>query len=215
MYSYAPFTVLSQPRLDGSEEALRQLDILYEICVQPSGLLVHGYDAIKNHTWADPVTGASPEVWSRAQAWYTLGLVNTIRYGLTFRHIKSRDLIKLQSLFNEIAIAQIKASEHSHKKTGTYGVWQVIDRPGAQQNFIEASSSFMTVYSLLAGSRFGLFNSQSHVDRAVKTAIGIYLDVSSQYLIKNSNGTLSLNGTSSVASLSGDVNYEVSFATVE
>ena len=36
-----------------------------------TGLLRHGYDWSKKAAWADPVTGASSEVWNRVSSWTT------------------------------------------------------------------------------------------------------------------------------------------------
>ncbi|KAI7053453.1 hypothetical protein KC352_g45163 [Hortaea werneckii] len=49
---------------------------------------------------------------------------------------------------------------------------------------------------------------ESIAKRSTTTAVGIYENVLESFLEVGSNGTLSLNGTSTVASLSGDVNYE-------
>ena len=117
----------------------------------------------------------------------------------------------LVALFNDLAMAQTAASERSFRTTRRHGVLQVVDKPGADRNFVEASSSFMTAYCFLAGHRLSLFHSQKTANRALRVAKSIYSEVSKEYLIMNANGTLSLNGTSSVASLSGEVNYEVSF----
>lgn len=48
-------------------------------------------------------------------------------------------------------------------------------------------------------------------ERAVLAGVGIFENVISDFLIENRNGTVSWNGTSSVASLSGDVDSVVSF----
>lgn len=232
MYSYAPFATLStltaDVKLQPSEEAAssldlqavwKQLQILVSICQRPSGLLVHGYDAIKAHTWANPVTGASPIVWCRAQAWFTLGVLESLEalhhYCLhwpgSMRSSTRLVLDEMKALFNHIILAQVEASEQSFYKTGTYGVWQVVDQPGKTQNFIEASSSSMTVYSLLKGAHSGLLDPKL-AEHAGYTAKVMYRYVQDHFLIQNNNGTLSFNGTSSVASLSGDVDYEVGSA---
>ncbi|TKA80073.1 hypothetical protein B0A55_02475 [Friedmanniomyces simplex] len=187
MYSYAPFAVLYDAVFQGQNEnahldalfgpaaALEQLQILYDVCKQPSGLLVHGFDASKAHS-------------------------------CTFNN-----------LYNDIASAQIEASDRSLRETGKYGVWQVVDQPGNRRNFVEASASCMTVYSLLRGVRLGFIEDDSLRKRAVEAAQGIYQGVVESFVSESSNGTLSLNGTSSVASLSGesvDYEYYVSRPTV-
>jgi rhamnogalacturonyl hydrolase YesR len=94
-------------------------------------------------------------------------------------------------------------------------VWQVVDKPGDAGNFVEASSSFMTVNTLLRGVRMELLDDKYDAnvgekdddcsggsDGIVSVATEIYKSVSAEYLITRANGSLSLNGTSSVASLS-------------
>jgi rhamnogalacturonyl hydrolase YesR len=227
MYSYAPYiTILSQLNESGSdplaalESALQQIQLLYDICLQPSGLVVHGYDAIKAHQWANTSTGASPEVWGRSLAWFSLGILNTLEVAGQSAAARSSEVYAtLQMLFQSVMHAQVRAAECSKTLTGKPGVWQVVDKPGEAKNFVEASSSFMTVYTLLRSARLNLLGdvnatAQYARDRncsssVVSVASEIYKSVSSQYLIQYTNGSLSLNGTSSVASLSPqNVSYE-------
>lgn len=215
MYSYAPYITI-QSRLSNSsseslaslEAALEQIQLLHDICVRPSGLLVHGYDAIKAHTWANETSGSSPEVWGRSLAWYTLGLLNTLEIAKQIPGLEDAEAYcTLRSLIRETVKAQLKAAEYGKAVTNSSGVWQVVDRPGEAGNFIEASSSFMTVYSLLRGQRMGLLDDvaeemRNQTSRAQTVAAEMYASVSQRYLITYANGSLSLNGTSSVASLS-------------
>lgn len=229
MYSYPPF-VLSWAGLDGGcdetspsstrdlESTVRQLQILYDICVKPSGLLVHGYDALKAHAWANETTGASPEVWGRSLAWFSLGLLDTLEIAEAHSLQGAEAYGSLLSLFRDCMDAQVRAAEHSKETTNRMGVWQVVDRPGENGNFVEASSSFMTVYTLLHGARLGYLDggNASNYSRARNTTSEVrslarqgYAEVSHQYLIPYANGSLSLNGTSSIASLSAqNVSYE-------
>lgn len=219
MFSYPPFvTVL--PLLNESyanplalESALQQIQILYDICVLPSGLLVHGYDALKAHRWANATTGASPEVWGRALAWYSLGILNTLEAAAYFPNgTSSEAYATLKTLFQKVMYAQVQAAERSRTLTGVLGVWQVVDKPGDAGNYVEASSSFMTVNTLLRGVRMKLLDDQYDTaaggqdddcsDGVISVATDIYKTVLEKYLITYANGSLSLNGTSSVASLS-------------
>lgn len=216
MFSYPPFAILaanhSSPSSDnfGPEAALKQLQILHSICVDDYGLLVHGYDASKDHAWADPETGASPVVWGRSLSWYTLGLVNTLAI-LSPSH---PTFAALKRLHVDLVHAQLTAVDRSHQIEESYGVWQIVDRPGAtyagHANFIEASASCMTVYNLLKGAREGWIRDESLKERAILAGVGIYQNVLHDFLVQNGNGTVSLNGTSSVASLSGNVDFVVS-----
>ncbi|KAI7494004.1 glycoside hydrolase family 105 protein [Hortaea werneckii] len=218
MFSYAPFALLASDHTSsdttdlqlalGAENAWQQLELLADICQKPSGLLVHGYDPSFAHDWAKSSTnGASPNVWGRSLAWYTLGLLNSLQVIPP----DSPYHPKMKNLLHRILIPQIEAAERSFQVTGKYGVWQVVDEPGAGGNFIEASASCMTAYSMLRAVRIFPFDrmcDESMAKRATTTAIGIYENVLESFLGVESSGTLSLNGTSTVASLSGDVSYE-------
>ena len=243
MYSLAPFlTILPQlPQtsnnnnnnttsnpVEALESGLQALQNLHSICAKPSGLLVHGYDAIKSHAWAaNSTNGASPEVWGRSLAWYSLGLLNTLE--IVSQNPEQRDSeahSELRALFQDVMLAQVQAAERSRLQTGVPGVWQILDSPGSPSNFVEASSSFMTSYTLLRGVRLNLLS--TIVDITLEDVFGdedcdtitlstdivdlakeIYEGVSDLYLIRYANGSLSLNGTSSVASLSPQgVGYE-------
>ena len=241
MYSLAPFiTILPQlPQssnnnnttsdlVEALESALQALQNLHSICAKPSGLLVHGYDAISSHAWAaNSTNGASPEVWGRSLAWYSLGLLNTLE--IASQNPEQRDskaYSELRALFQDVMQAQVQAAELSRFQTGVPGVWQIVDSPGSPSNFIEASSSFMTSYTLLRGVRLNLLS--TIVDITLEDVFGdedcdtitlstdivdlakeIYEGVSDLYLIRYANGSLSLKGTSSVASLSPQgVGYE-------
>ena len=214
--------------MEALESALRALQNLHSICAKPSGLLVHGYDAIKSHAWAaNSTNGASPEVWGRSLAWYSLGLLNTL--DIASQNPEQRDseaYTSLRALFRDVMLAQVQTAELSRFKTGLPGVWQIVDSPGEAGNFVEASSSFMTSYALLRGVRLDFLPTTTDItledvfgDEDCDTitlstnitdlAKEIYENVSDLYLIKHSNGSLSLNGTSSVASLSPQgVGYE-------
>ena len=230
MYSYAPYvTILPQLKDSASnpvaalESAVEQLHILHDICAKPSGLLVHGYDALRAHTWAaSNSNGASPEVWGRALAWYSLSLLNTLEIAAhNPEQLWSEAYGSLLALFQSVMRAQIEAAERGKSQTGVPGVWQVVDRAGEAGNFVEASSSFMSVYTLLRGERLGYLRSDGNAtvvgnadqnctgSGIVELATEMYETVLEQYLITHANGSLSLNGTSSVASLSPqEVGYE-------
>jgi rhamnogalacturonyl hydrolase YesR len=241
MYSLAPFmTILPQLErssennssipgnpVEALESALRALQSLHAKCAKPSGLLVHGYDAIKSHAWAaNNTNGASPEVWSRSLGWYSLGLLNTLEIAARNpEQLESEAYETLRKLFQAVMRAQVLAVERSKLVTGMPGVWQVVDAPGEEGNFVEASGSLMTVYTLLRGIRLNFLANdinttvigedadqdctETESSSIVDLAKEIYGTVSDLYLISHANGSLSLNGTSSVSSLSPQgVGYE-------
>lgn len=217
MFSYPSFAILSHnasndsdSELFGAEAALEQIQILYDICKDPYGLVVHGYDASKSHAWANKDTGASPAVWGRSLSWFTLGIVNALNLLSPSSPIYS----PLKDLYVSLVRAQLTASDRSLQIEGSYGVWQIVDHPGATfggvENFVEASASCMTAYNLLRGARLGWIEDESVRERAILAGVGIFQNVIYEFMIQNGNETLSLNGTSSVASLSGNVDFGVS-----
>jgi len=225
MYSYPTFAILSAG--DGTQQSddlgptavLKQLEILKAICNDGTGLFVHGYDALKAHSWANPETGASPSVWGRSLAWYTIGVVEALdtlqSMPQVFNTLANRiAYTDMQLLFESLIEAQIVALERATAIDGNYGVWQVVDLPGASientQNFIETSASLMTAYSLLKSVRLELITSAHLRNRAIRAGLGLWENIFRTQVTRTANGTLSLGGTSSIATLSvQNVNAEV------
>jgi unsaturated rhamnogalacturonyl hydrolase len=59
-------------------EVVKQLTVYGSHLQQSSGLLRHAYDESKTASWANKTTGLSPEVWCRADGWYSLALVDIL-----------------------------------------------------------------------------------------------------------------------------------------
>lgn len=217
MYSYPNFAILgaantSQPSdIFGPAAVLKQLEILEAICNDGTGLLIHGYDALKVHHWANPETGASPSVWGRSLAWYTLGVVEALDTLQSMPQTSTTLAEKIaynnmRLLFESVIRAQIIALERATAINGNYGVWQVVDLPGASinntTNFIETSASLMTVYSLLKSVRLQFITTTQLRNRAIKAGLGLWETIFQTQVSEDANGTLSLGGTSSIATLS-------------
>lgn len=215
MYSYPLFAILSAAR-ESTDESMQvsstcddvyeQFRILYQHCGQPSGLLAHGYDALHNHSWADPVTGASPIIWGRALAWYSLGLLNVLQ-SPALQVCSPLVRIQLRQLLEDVLEPQLTAVEKSRVLAGSlYGVWQVVDKPYRPGNFVESSASFLTAYTLMRAAKLGLLRRERYGRLSVtELATGIYFHNLQSYLVEYENGTVSLEGTSTVASLREDV----------
>ncbi|KAI4763155.1 Six-hairpin glycosidase [Aureobasidium sp. EXF-3400] len=219
MYSYPSFAVLSsaanQTRnsdIFGPVAVQKQFEILSLVCDDGTGLLVHGYDALRAHSWANPETGASPSVWGRSLAWYTLGVLNTIE---VLQSLPSSSMtleakityINMKLLSNNLIEAQLIALERGLQINGKYSVWQVVDLPGASinesKNFVEASASLMTAYSLLRSVRLDILPNTQLQNKAIKAGVGLWQNIFETQINRGENGTLDLGGTSSIASLSG------------
>jgi rhamnogalacturonyl hydrolase YesR len=220
MYSYPSFAILSSANqtrnndIFGPAAVQKQLEVLSVICDDGTGLLVHGFDALRAHSWADPETGASPAVWGRSLAWYTLGVLNALEALQSLpsssmsleAKIAHRD-IKL--LFNNLIEPQLTALERGLQINGRYSVWQVVDLPGASingsKNFVETSASLMTAYSLLKSVRLDILQDTRLRDKATKAGFGLWENIFETQVTRGVNGSLNLGGTSSIASLSGQI----------
>ncbi|KAI0969930.1 Six-hairpin glycosidase-like protein [Xylaria arbuscula] len=210
MYSLGPF--YTQYTLSTSsnpvstalalEDMLYQFEILWLHTRHPeSGLLVHGYDASITAIWASPKTGASPHVWGRSLGWYTMALVDTLEilYQAKAPFKYSQPLLEK---FQLLIPAVVKAVD---QQTG--GWWQVLDQPGREGNYIESSGTAMFAYSLLKGARLGyLSHKLVPTARAVGTRAQKYL--TNTFVVTETNGTLSYNGTVAVCSLNSNATYE-------
>lgn len=197
---YARWTAL----FDASNEAAwdhiaLQFDLIEDHCRNTtSGLLVHGYDESKTAVWADPITGAAPNVWSRAVGWYLIALLEVLAVFPASHAGKER----LLGYFTTLAAA---VRDH---QDGAGGWWVIMNDPypGAAGNYIESSASAMFTYGLLRGVKEGHL-SQDYYETAMKG----YDLLTAKFVLENeNNGTLRWEGTVSVGSLNSNGSYEVS-----
>lgn len=113
---------------------------------EKTGLLYHAWDESKQQRWADKQTGRSPIFWGRAMGWYAMALVDVLDY-FPKDHPKRAQLIAI--LNREMsALRQVQ-----DKKSGVW--WLILDMPGRDKNYLEASASAMFTYALAKGVRMG------------------------------------------------------------
>jgi unsaturated rhamnogalacturonyl hydrolase len=160
-----------------------------------TGLLYHGYDESRQQKWADKNTGRSPHFWARALGWYGMGLVDALEW-FPECHPKRDSLIEILNRFSN---AVIKVQD----KTGLW--WDIVDLPGKDKNYLEASASSMITYALAKGVRLG-YLSPRFLPYAQKGYDGIISN-----FIKTENGQVNLHGTVSVSGLGGNPYRDGSF----
>lgn len=160
-------------------------------------LLLHGYDESKAAVWANPVTGASPLVWDRADGWYFLTLLEAIQLFPKWHPGHA----KLARYFQTLAAGLKKAQDESG------GWWLVMSEPypGMPGNYIESSASAMFTFGWLKGMRLGLLPEHEYI-RPAKKAYELLID---RFVVVNANGTLDWEGTVQVGSLSSNATFEV------
>ncbi|KAL4987763.1 glycosyl hydrolase [Aspergillus falconensis] len=161
-----------------------------------TGLLFHGYDASKVAVWADPVTGASPHIWSRAVGWYFVSLVELLDYFPKSHPGYKRTLKRYQSL--------AKAVKKSQDESGGWWLIQDPPYPSDPRNYIESSGSAMFTYALLRGIRKGFIPAKEYKSVALEG----YSLLENEFVSHNANGTLNWEGTVQVGSLSGNGTFE-------
>ncbi|HEX8142774.1 MAG TPA: glycoside hydrolase family 88 protein [Pyrinomonadaceae bacterium] len=155
-----------------------------------TGLLYHGWDESRQQRWADPQTGRSPNFWGRAMGWYAMALVDSLEH-FPKDHPKRGELI---AILNRLAAAVEKYQE---PKSGLW--YQVLDKGGAEGNYLEASASCMFVYALAKGVRQGYLPASY-----LKVAQKGYQGITSQFIEPDGAARVNLKGTVSVAGLGGN-----------
>ena len=163
-----------------------------------TGLLYHGWDESKSQHWCDPKTGCSPHFWGRAIGWYVMAIVDTLDFLPAPSH-HNKTLVKL---LDQLASAIIRFQDPSS------GLWyQVVNLPERAGNYRESSASAMLAYGLAKAVRKGYLPSEfgSSAQRA-------YRGLLENMIRMDADGSLTLDGTCSVAGLGGipyrDGSYE-------
>jgi unsaturated rhamnogalacturonyl hydrolase len=161
---------------------------------EKTGLLYHGWDESKQQKWADKTTGRSPAFWGRAMGWYAMALVDALDF-IPEKHAGRKDLV---AILDRLAEAAVRVQD---PKTGTW--WQVLDQPGREKNYLEASVTVMFSYALLKGAR------QGHLDRKYFHAgRRAYEGTLKEFVAVSPEGLAEIHEVCAVAGLGGDPEKE-------
>lgn len=202
LYMAGPF--LARAAIDFGRPAL-----LDEACFQllhardvlrlpESGLYRHAIDESRQQRWCDPATGLSPHVWGRAVGWLSMALVDLLDW-LPAAH-PQRAAIEAMAL--DLARAILREQQAS-------GLWyQVMDAPGREGNYLEASASAMFAYFLRKGIREGILPTGEFDEAAWKALDGIML----RFMSLDDAGRFHLSGICRVAGLGGTPYRDGSYA---
>ncbi|SEA17255.1 unsaturated rhamnogalacturonyl hydrolase [Porphyromonadaceae bacterium NLAE-zl-C104] len=176
------------------DEVALQLTTAWEDLIdEETGLLYHGWDESREQRWADPVTGKSPNFWSRSIGWYMMALVDVLDF-MPENHPQRNDIIdKLNKLSSTI-------DQYRDPETGMW--YQVTNLPDREGNYLESSGSIMFIYTWVKGAQ------QGHLPKefAEKGATA-YDQFLKQFIRENSDGTISVTSVCSVAGLGGEKVY--------
>lgn len=149
----------------------------------------HAWDESREQFWADPETGQSQHAWLRAVGWYAMGIVEVLDY-MPRGYQGTEELVTiLQNLYKVLP-------KYADPKTGMW--YQVMDRPGADGNYLESTGSAMLVYTMLKGIRKG------YLDKSLlPEALRLYDKFIKTFIREEPDGTISLTMCCSVAGLGG------------
>ena len=191
---YAEYTrdyVADSLRSAHYEDIVHQFSLAYERCYDPAnGLLRHAWDASHRMFWCDPQTGQSAHAWGRALGWYCMALVEVI------------DILNQDSRFEDKTLPSILSSvfasllKVADPETGLW--YQVLDCPGREGNYLEATCNAMFAYAMLKGVRLGVLDG---VDE--KMACQTYEQMVKTFVTVDDAGVVDLNECCAVAGLGG------------
>ncbi|MDO4327726.1 MAG: glycoside hydrolase family 88 protein [Lachnospiraceae bacterium] len=154
LYMGMPFYALYEKQFGngtGYQDIVHQFEnakkYLYD---EKTGLYYHGYDEKKELFWADPETGLSKNIWSRALGWYLMALIDCYEI-MPQTESESRSVLK--KLYQNLVDAVLRCQD---KETGLF--YQLTVLPYEKGNYLETSSSVMFAYAILKGYRLGLLD---------------------------------------------------------
>lgn len=164
-------------------------------------LFRHACDVSRTERWADKETGQSLHSWGRAMGWYAMAFVDALDF--IPEHEAGRDSMLV--VFRHLA-QMVKRVQDA--KTGLW--YQVLDKSGAEGNYLESSCSAMFIYALFKAVRKGYVDS-SYLDVAVKGYKGFL----NHFIEVDKEGLVTITKACAVAGLggknyrSGDYNYYI------
>jgi unsaturated rhamnogalacturonyl hydrolase len=131
-------------------EVVKQLTVYGSHLQQSSGLLRHAYDESKTASWANKTTGLSPEVWCRADGWYSMAMIDVLDKTPAGQPGRAQ-LLSILSKF---------AAGMEHYQDTVSGRWfQVVDKGTQAGNWTETSCSSMFTFALSRAAQEGYIDS--------------------------------------------------------
>jgi len=197
LYMMQPFYAEYASRyLSGVEQAACFADIAHQFKLvaektfdSRTGLLRHAWDSSHDMFWCDKTTGQSAHAWGRALGWYVMALVDVIEI-LPVREERAGLESILQSIYEVLP-------RYADPKTGMW--YQVLDCPGREGNYLEATCNAMFVYAWLKGIRLGCLD-------GLEDAKAAYLSMLDTFVTIDEDGLVNLNQCCEVAGLGGKEN---------
>lgn len=157
-----------------------------------TGLWRHAWDESHSMFWCDPETGQSQHCWGRALGWMAMAAVEV----LDFLPADMPEQAELVALLREICEVLPKWADPES------GMWyQVLDQPGREGNYLEATCSSMFCYTYLKGVRKGWLDAS-----LLPYAKDLYSRLCEEFLTTSDDGLISLEQCCAVGGLGGSNN---------
>ena len=193
---YAVYANISHEDEDFDDITL-QFRVAAEKTYDPAtGLYRHGWDETRSMAWADPVTGQSAHCWGRALGWYTMALVEVLPFFPENHPGKAERQGTLEGILATLP-------KYADPETGMW--YQVLDSPGREGNYLEATCSAMFTYAYLRSAREGYKVPESVDPKA------LYESLVKKFIREDQDGTLNLTDCCAVAGLGGKENRSGTF----
>jgi unsaturated rhamnogalacturonyl hydrolase len=197
LYMASPFLAQYGARFNEKElfdEAAHQIITVAKHTFDPkTGLYYHGWDESHKQRWSNPITGTSPNFWSRSMGWYMMAMVDVLDY-LPKDHQQRKEIVSI--------LLKLSQSLEKYRDPVT-GMWfQITDKPGENGNYVESSGSAMFIYSWIKGAQKG-YLPKSFEEKGEKA----YTQFVKRFIRENTDGTISLTDACSVAGLGGEPRY--------
>lgn len=164
---------------------------------EKTGLYRHAWDESHGMFWCDPQTGQSKHAWGRALGWYCMALVDVLDY-------IPESFEERQSLIGILQGILAALPDYADPLTGMW--YQVLDCPGRDGNYVEATASAMFTYTYLKAARMGYIDPV--LEDYGKELYGRLVDT---FISEDGDGLLELRQCCAVAGLGGKENRSGDF----
>ena len=208
LYMAQPLYMEYETRLNGMEnygDIMNQFrNVVKYLRDEKTGLCYHGFDEARIQPWADKTTGCSANFWSRAYGWYLIALADTL--GAMNQQIYE-DYRELADQFRAAVNAILPFRDPDNGL-----IYQLIDRPGLEGNYTEASGSVMVADAILKGVRLGVLLPEKYLP----IGLAMFEKVCEEKLYPSEDGVTRLQDICHVAGLgpgekrNGSVEYYLS-----
>lgn len=197
VYMAEPFYVEYASRfLKGDAQAEAYKEIVNEFTVAAkhtydpaTHLYRHAWDESHSMFWCNPETGQSQHCWGRALGWYCMAIVDVLDY-------LPADFAQRQELIDLLRGICAELPKWADKQSGVW--YQVLDQPGREGNYLEATCSAMFSYAYLKGIRMAYLDAD-----LLPYAKQVYADVVKQFITTDEEGRISLEKCCAVGGLGG------------